>query len=38
VVNYAADKMGIGRRWVFLLLFLSLVGSYVNIPVAMLLA
>ncbi len=34
VVSYASEKMGISRRGVFLLLFLSLVGSYVNIPVA----
>jgi uncharacterized membrane protein len=34
VLNYASEKMGIGRRWVYLLLLLSLVGSCVNIPVA----
>jgi uncharacterized membrane protein len=34
VVSYASEKMGISRRWVFLLLFLSLLGSCINIPVA----
>jgi uncharacterized membrane protein len=34
IVTYASEKMGIGRGLVCLLLFLSLVGSYVNIPVA----
>jgi uncharacterized membrane protein len=34
VVSYASEKMGISRRLAFLLLFLSLIGSYVNIPVA----
>jgi len=34
VVSYASEKMGISRRWVYLLLFLSLAGSCINIPVA----
>lgn len=36
ILEYAYEKMGIDRRYVFALLFLSLVGSYVNIPVAQL--
>ena len=34
ILSYAYEKMGINRRYVFLLLLLSLLGSYVNIPVA----
>jgi uncharacterized membrane protein len=34
ILEYAYQKIGISRRYVFALLFLSLVGSYVNIPVA----
>jgi uncharacterized membrane protein len=34
ILEYAYEKMGIHRRYVFFLLFLSLLGSYVNIPVA----
>ena len=34
VLQYAYTKIGVDRRYVFLLLLLSLVGSYVNIPVA----
>jgi uncharacterized membrane protein len=34
VLEYAYAKMGINRRYVFGLLLLSLLGSYVNIPVA----
>ena len=34
VIGYAYEKIGIDRRHVFTLLMLSLVGSYVNIPVA----
>lgn len=34
VVHYAADRLGIERRTAFLLLLLSLLGSYINIPVA----
>ena len=34
LLRYAYEKMGIDRRYVFSLLFLSLLGSYVNIPVA----
>lgn len=33
ILRYAYEKMGIPRRSVFFLLFLSLFGSYVNIPV-----
>jgi len=34
LIGYAYEKIGIDRRWVFSLLVLSLLGSYVNIPVA----
>jgi uncharacterized membrane protein len=34
ILGYAYEKIGVDRRYVFLLLFLSLMGSYVNIPVA----
>jgi len=34
VVRYAYERVGVDRRYVFLVLLLSLVGSYVNIPVA----
>jgi uncharacterized membrane protein len=34
ILQYAYEKMGIDRRYIFTLLFLSLLGSYVNIPVA----
>jgi len=34
VIGYAYEKIGIYRRYVFTLLMLSLIGSYVNIPVA----
>jgi uncharacterized membrane protein len=34
ILGYAYKKIGVGRRYVFALLFLSLLGSYVNIPVA----
>src|SRR6266849_1998225 len=34
VLRYAYERMGVSRRYVFLLLFASLAGSYVNIPVA----
>ncbi len=34
ILGYAYEKMGIHPRYVYLLLFLSLFGSYVNIPVA----
>jgi uncharacterized membrane protein len=33
-IEYAYEKIGIKRRYVFVLLLLSLLGSYVNIPVA----
>lgn len=33
VLGYAYEKIGINRRYVFALLFLSLAGSYINIPV-----
>jgi uncharacterized membrane protein len=32
-LRYAYEKIGIGRHYVFALLFMSLLGSYVNIPV-----
>jgi uncharacterized membrane protein len=34
ILEYAYAKMGINRRYIFALLLLSLLGSYVNIPVA----
>jgi len=34
VLEYAYAKIGIDRRYVFMVLLLSLFGSYVNIPVA----
>jgi uncharacterized membrane protein len=34
VLEYAYEKMGVNRHYVFSLLVLSLLGSYVNIPVA----
>ena len=34
ILEYAYAKIGIQPRYVFLLLLLSLIGSYVNIPVA----
>jgi uncharacterized membrane protein len=34
IIGYAYEKIGINRRYVFVLLALSLLGSYVNIPVA----
>lgn len=34
ILGYAYEKMGINRRYIFTLLLLSLLGSYVNIPVA----
>jgi uncharacterized membrane protein len=34
ILGYAYEKMGVNRRYVFLILVLSLFGSYVNIPVA----
>ncbi|MDE2059419.1 MAG: DUF1614 domain-containing protein [candidate division NC10 bacterium] len=34
VLRYAYEKIGINRRYVFTLLLLSLLGSYVNIPIA----
>ncbi len=34
VIGYAYEKIGIARRHAFTLLLLSLIGSYVNIPVA----
>jgi uncharacterized membrane protein len=33
VVHYAADRLGLERRSVFLLLLLCLIGSYINIPI-----
>jgi uncharacterized membrane protein len=34
VLGYAYERLGIDHRYVFVLLLLSLLGSYVNIPVA----
>ena len=34
ILRYAYEKLGIDRRYVLTLLVLSLLGSYVNIPVA----
>jgi uncharacterized membrane protein len=34
VLQFAYEKMGVSRRYVFSILVLSLLGSYVNIPVA----
>ena len=34
ILGYAYEKLGISPRYVYALLFLSLFGSYVNIPVA----
>ena len=36
ILEYAYEKVGVDRRYVFTLLVLSLLGSYVNIPVAQL--
>ena len=33
VLTYAYELMGINRRYVFLLLFVSLIGTYFNIPI-----
>ena len=33
ILSYAYQMMGINRRYVFLLLFVSLIGTYFNIPV-----
>jgi uncharacterized membrane protein len=36
ILGYAYQRIGVDRRYVFLLLFFSLMGSYLNIPVAQL--
>src|SRR5205823_6431610 len=36
ILSYAYERIGIGRRYVWVLLLLSLLGSYINIPVAQL--
>jgi uncharacterized membrane protein len=36
VLGYAYERAGISRRYVFLLLFASLLGSYINIPLGQL--
>lgn len=36
ILGYAYQKIGVDRRYVFLLLFFSFIGCYVNIPVAQL--
>jgi uncharacterized membrane protein len=33
ILRYAYERMGVSRQYVFLLLFASLAGSYVNIPI-----
>jgi uncharacterized membrane protein len=33
ILGYAYRRLGLNRRWVFALLLLSLLGSYINIPV-----
>lgn len=33
ILGYAYEKIGIRREYVFVLLFLSLLGSYINIPI-----
>lgn len=33
ILEYAYEKIGINRRYIFILLLLSLIGSYVNIPI-----
>lgn len=34
ILSYAYEKMGVGRQYVFAILLLSLLGSYINFPVA----
>ena len=34
ILEYTYEKLGIGRRHMFALLILTLLGSYINIPVA----
>ncbi len=34
VITYAYEKMGVGRRYIFGILLLSLLGSAINIPIA----
>jgi len=34
ILGYAYERVGVGRRWLLGILLLSLLGSYVNIPVA----
>jgi len=36
ILSYAYRRLGIAPRWVFAILLLSLLGSYINIPVAQL--
>jgi uncharacterized membrane protein len=36
ILKYAYEKIGVDHRYIFTLLLLSLVGSYINIPVAQL--
>jgi uncharacterized membrane protein len=33
ILEYAYEKVGVDRRYIFLLLLLSIMGSYINIPV-----
>jgi uncharacterized membrane protein len=34
LISYAYEKMGVGRRYIFSVLLLSLLGSAINIPIA----
>jgi uncharacterized membrane protein len=34
ILEYAYEQIGVNRRYMFALLLLSILGSYVNIPVA----
>jgi uncharacterized membrane protein len=34
VITYAYEKMGVGRRYIFAILLMSLLGSAINIPIA----
>ncbi len=36
ILEYAYEQIGVDRRYMFALLILSILGSYVNIPVAQL--
>ena len=36
ILQYAYEKIGVNQRYVFAILILSLLGSYINIPIAQL--